>query len=112
MEVKRDVDKNIEQRHTKWCNFHRASGGKMIVVCDNRSCMRNIRSEINYSLGNRSLVVSLTNLADLQAGKREEGDNVWLEARNSGLYRIQGMTDRTNYLVAGVGLTLTRLCSG
>jgi hypothetical protein len=45
----------------------------MFVVCDNHSCMRNIRSEINYSLGNRSLVVSLANLADLQAGKREKG---------------------------------------
>jgi len=56
----------------------------MFVVCDNRSCMRNIRSEINYCLGNQSLVVSLTNLADLQAGKRGDGDSVWLEARNRG----------------------------
>jgi hypothetical protein len=82
------------------------------MVCDNRSCMRNIRSEINYCLRNRPLLVSLTNLADLQIGKRGEGDSVWLEARNRELYRIQGMTDRTNYLAAGAGLTLTRLCSG
>jgi hypothetical protein len=54
------------------------------VVCDNRSCMRNIRSEINYCLGNRSLVVSLTNLADIQLGKRDEGDSIWLEMRNKG----------------------------
>jgi len=84
VEVERDVDKNIEQRQAKWRNFHQASGGKMFVVCDNRSCMRNIRSEINYCLGNRSLVVSLTNLADLQAGKRGEGDIIWLEVRNRG----------------------------
>ena len=72
----RDSDKNIEQRQ--------ASGGKMFVVCDNRSCMRNIHSEINYCLGNRSLVIFLTNLADLNAGKRGEGDSVWLKARNRG----------------------------
>ena len=56
----------------------------MYVVCDNRSCMRNIRSEINYCLRNRPLLVSLTNLADLQTGKRGEGDSVWLEARTWG----------------------------
>jgi hypothetical protein len=81
VEVERDTDKNVEQRRAKWRNFHQASGGKMYVVCDNRSCMRNIRSEINYYLKNKQLVVSLTNLADLQTGKRGEGDSVWLEAR-------------------------------
>jgi len=81
VEVERDTDKNIEQRQAKWCNFYQASGGKMYVVCDNRSCMRNIRSEINYCLGNRSLVISLTNLADFQAGKRGEGDSPWLEVK-------------------------------
>ena len=84
VEVERDTDKNIEQRQAKWRNFYQASGGKMFVVCDNRSCMRNIRSEINYCLGNRSLLVSLTNLADLQAGKRGDGDSVWLEERSRG----------------------------
>jgi hypothetical protein len=84
VEVERDTDKNIEQRQAKWRNFHQASGGKMYVVCDNRSCMRNIRSEINYCLGNKPLVVSLTNLADIQAGNRGEGDSVWLEIRNRG----------------------------
>jgi hypothetical protein len=58
----------------------------MFVVCDNHSCMRNIRREFNYYLGNKSLVVSMTNLADLQTGKRGEGDSVWLEARNRGQY--------------------------
>ncbi len=60
----------------------------MFVVYDNRSCMRNIRSEINYCLGNRSLVVSLTNLADLQAGNHGEGDSVWLEVRNRGKFSL------------------------
>jgi len=82
VEVERDADKNIEQRQAKWRNFYHASGGKMFVVCDNRSCMRNIRSEINYCLGKRSMVVSLTNLVDLQAGKRGEGDAIWLEVKN------------------------------
>lgn len=56
----------------------------MFEVGDIRSYMRNIRSEINYCLGNKPLVVSLTNLVDLQAGKRGEGDSVWLEERNRG----------------------------
>jgi hypothetical protein len=59
----RDTNKNIEQRQAKWRNFHQASGGKMFVVCDNRSCMRNFRSEINYCLGNKSLIVPVTNLS-------------------------------------------------
>ena len=47
VEVERDSDKNIEQRQAKWHNFYQTSGGKMFVVCDNSSCMRNIRGEIN-----------------------------------------------------------------
>ena len=47
VEVERDSDKNIEQRQAKWRNFYQTSGGKMFVVCDNSSCMRNIRGEIN-----------------------------------------------------------------
>jgi len=84
VEVERDTEKNIEQRQAKWRNFHQASGGRMFIVCDNRSCMRNIRSEINYSLGNKPLVVSLTNLADLQAVKRGDGDKIWLEVKQKG----------------------------
>jgi hypothetical protein len=84
VEVERDTDKNIEQRQAKWRNFYQASGGRMFVVCDNRTCMRNIRSEINYWMRNIPLFVSLTNLADLLAGRRGEGDSVWLEARNRG----------------------------
>ena len=79
-----DTDKNIEHRQAKCRNLYQASGDGMFVMCDNRSCMRNIRSEINYFLGNRSLAVSLTDLADLQTGKRGEEDGVWLEARNRG----------------------------
>lgn len=85
VEVERDTDKNSEQRQAKWHNFHQASGGKMFVVCDNRSCMRNIRSEINHCLGNKPLVVSLTNLADIQTGKRGDGDKIWLEVKQKGI---------------------------
>jgi hypothetical protein len=79
-----EMKKIIEQRQAKWRNFYKASGGRMFVVCDNRSCMRNIHSEINYCLRNKLLIVSLTNLADLQTGKRGKGDSIWLEARNRG----------------------------
>jgi hypothetical protein len=37
VEVERDVDKNLEQRQAKWRNFYQASGGRMFVICDNRS---------------------------------------------------------------------------
>jgi hypothetical protein len=76
--VESNIVKSLDRYQAKWRNFHQASGGRMFVACDNRSCMRNIRSETNYCLGNRSLVVSLTNLADLQVGKRGEGDSIWL----------------------------------
>jgi hypothetical protein len=56
----------------------------MFVVCDNRSCMRNIRSEILLCLGNRSLIVSLTNFLDLHTGKQGENDGVWLEIKQKG----------------------------
>jgi hypothetical protein len=82
VEVERDTGKNIEQRQAKRRNFYQLSGGKMFVVCDNRSCMRNNHSEINNCLGNRSPVVSLTNLIEFQVGKGGEGDSVWHEARN------------------------------
>ena len=84
VKVERYSVKNIEQRQAKWRIFYQASGGKMKVVCDNRSCMRNIRSTMNYCLGNKPLVMSLTYLADIQTGKRGEGDSVWLEERNRG----------------------------
>jgi hypothetical protein len=76
------VDKNLKQRQAKWCNINQANDRRMYVLSDNRSCMRDIPSEINYCLGNKPLVVSLTNLADLQTGKRGEEDSVWLELRN------------------------------
>lgn len=75
------MDKNIERRRAKWRNFYQASGGHLYVVCENRSSMRNIRSEINYCLGNLPVEVSLTNLAELQAGKRGDGDSIWLEIK-------------------------------
>ncbi|HLA06833.1 MAG TPA: hypothetical protein VJ022_05275 [Anaerolineales bacterium] len=79
-----NVSWKSEQRQAKWRNFYQASSGRRYVVYDNRSCIRNIRSEINYCLRNNPLVVSLTNLADLQTGKRGEGDSVWLEERSRG----------------------------
>lgn len=85
MEVEHDTDKNVGQRQAGWRIFYQASGGRMFAVCDNCSCMRSIRSEINYWLGNRSLVVSLTNMGDLQGGNRGEGDRMWLEVKQRGI---------------------------
>ena len=83
VEVERDTSKNIEQRQSKWRNFYQASGARLFVVSDNRSGMRNIRSEINYCLGNQPGTISLSNLAELLAGKRGEGDSIWLEVKHN-----------------------------
>jgi hypothetical protein len=84
VEVERDTVKNIEGRQAKWWNFYQASGGHLYVVCDNLPCMRNIRSEINFCLRNKACIISLTNLVELQAGKRGEGDSIWLEVKQKG----------------------------
>jgi hypothetical protein len=54
------------------------------VVCDNRSCKRNIHSEINYCLENTPIVISLTNLEDLQTMECGEGDRIRLEVKHNG----------------------------
>ncbi|MFZ0531634.1 MAG: hypothetical protein WAM09_00505 [Anaerolineales bacterium] len=61
-----------------------ASSYKLVVVCDNRSCKRNIHSEINYCLENTPIVISLTNLEDLQTMECGEGDSIWLEIMHNG----------------------------
>ncbi|MFZ6029548.1 MAG: hypothetical protein ACOYYS_17685 [Chloroflexota bacterium] len=81
VEVEIDSHKNREQRKAKWHNFYQAGGGCLYVVCDNRSCMKSIVSEINLALGTRPAVTHLTNLADLQAGKRGEQGSIWLQVR-------------------------------
>jgi len=81
IEVEVEANKNHEQRQAKWRNAFQASGGEIYVFCDNRSCMRAIRSEINFSLGRQAGQCSLTNLVDLQAGKRAADGGIWLDVR-------------------------------
>ncbi len=88
IEVEVEANKNPEQRHAKWHNAFQASGGEIYVFCDNRSCMRSIRSEINFSLGRQAGQCSLTNLADLQAGKRAADGGIWLDVRQSRSFSI------------------------
>jgi hypothetical protein len=88
VEVEREANKDIEQRQAKWRNFHQASGGVMYVFCDNKSGMNRIISEMNYALGNRSAIIFLTNLAELQAGKRGNGDSIWLKTRRKGKFGV------------------------
>ncbi|PWB50539.1 MAG: hypothetical protein C3F13_16435 [Anaerolineales bacterium] len=81
VEVEVEANKNHEQRQAKWRNELQASGGEIYVFCDNRSCMRSIRSEINFSLGRQAGQCCMTNLADLQAGKRAADGGIWLDVR-------------------------------
>jgi len=81
VEVEVEANKNHEQRQAKWHNAFQASGGEIYVFCDNRSCMRSIRNEINFSLGRQAGQCCLTNLADLQAGKQAADGGIWLDVR-------------------------------
>jgi hypothetical protein len=81
IEVETGASKNHEQRQAKWRNAMQAGGGQIYIFCDNRTCMRAIRSEINFSLGRQGVQCSLTNLADLQNGKRATDGGIWLDVR-------------------------------
>jgi hypothetical protein len=50
VEVERDTDKNIEQCQAKWRNFYQASGGRLFVVCDNRSCKGNLSAFLPHTI--------------------------------------------------------------
>jgi hypothetical protein len=82
-EVEVENNNKHEQRQAKWHNAFQASGGEIYVFCDNRSCMRSIRSEINFSLGRQTGQCSLTKLADHQAGKRATDGGIWLDVRQN-----------------------------
>ncbi len=88
IEVEVEANKNHEQRQAKWRNALQASGGQVYVFCDNRSCMRSIRSEINFSLGRQAGQCCVTNLADLQAGKRAADGGIWLDVRQNRSFSI------------------------
>ena len=83
IEVETEANKNREQRQAKWRNALQAGGSQLYVFCDNRACMRSIRSEINFSLGRQAGQYFLTNLVDLQAGKRASDGGIWLDARRN-----------------------------
>ena len=86
IEVEVEANKNHAQRQAKWRNALQASGGQIYVFCDNRSCMRSIRSEINFGLGRQAGQCCLTNLADLQGGKRAADGGIWLDVRLNGSF--------------------------
>jgi hypothetical protein len=80
VEVERNVRKR-EERKAKWENAWTAGGGQIYAICDNRDCMRTIRNEINFIMGGRPSTLHLSNVNDIQAGKRGEGESIWLEVR-------------------------------
>jgi hypothetical protein len=81
VEVEREANKDPVQRQAKWRNYNQASGGVLYVVCDNRTCMRQVRSEINYALGKEPVAIHLTNISDYRIGKRGPGKSIWLDRR-------------------------------
>ena len=72
-----------EGREGRWLLLHELTRGNLYVVCDSRACMHTVRSQINHALGTRPASIHLTNLADLQAGKRGEEGSIWLEVKRS-----------------------------
>ncbi len=75
VEVERDTRKSL--REHKWQNAHSAGGGKIYVICENRTCMSTIRNEVEYTIVDYTLYIS--NIPDLLAGKRGENESVWME---------------------------------
>lgn|GEM_PF-1419201 len=65
----------------RWLILHELARGNLYVICDSRACMHMVRNQINHALGTRSASIHLTNLVDLQAGKRGEGGTIWLEVK-------------------------------
>jgi hypothetical protein len=65
----------------RWLILHELTRGNLYVICDSRACMYLVRNQINYALGTRPVSIHLTNLSDLQGGKRGEGGSIWLEAK-------------------------------
>ncbi|MGA2110587.1 MAG: hypothetical protein ABSG98_00385 [Anaerolineales bacterium] len=66
----------------RWPILHELTRGNLYVICDSRACMYRTRNQINYVLGTRPVSIHLTNLSDLQAGKRGEGKTIWLESKS------------------------------
>lgn len=83
VEVEVEANKNHEQRLAKWRNALQASGGWLYIFCDNRACMRSVRSEINFAIGPKAAECFMTNLAELQAGKRAVDGGIWLDVRQN-----------------------------
>jgi len=52
--------------------------------------MRSIRSEINFNLSRQAGQYGLTNLADLQAGKRAADGEIWLDVRKNRSFLVRG----------------------
>jgi hypothetical protein len=75
----------------KWLNLHQLTQGNLHVVCQNRECMRAVRNQINHALGARAASIHLTNLADLQAGRRGDGGSIWLEVKAQPALGVAGV---------------------
>jgi len=75
-------------------SLHELTGGNPYVICDSRACMSMVWNQINYALGTRLVSLHLTNLVDLQAGKRGEGRIIWLEAKRRPLLDLALQRDR------------------
>ena len=83
VEVEAEANKNREQRLAKWRNALQANGGCLYIFCDNRPCMKSVRSEINFALGRNVEQCFMTNLAELQTGKRAVDSGIWLDVRQN-----------------------------
>jgi hypothetical protein len=60
-------------------------GMRSVLDMHNRSCTNNIRSEIYYCLGNKRLVVSFTDLADIKTRIIGGSDKIWLGIKQKGI---------------------------
>ncbi len=58
----------------------------LLLKIDERVAIQFVEVETEYALCNRTAIIFFTNLAVLQAGKRGNGDSIWLKTRRKGRY--------------------------
>ncbi len=72
--------KDAEDRARKWAITARATGGNIYIITLDRAGMDAIQSEVVYALRQQKLQarVSVTNIADLRAGKYGQNESIWI----------------------------------
>jgi hypothetical protein len=75
--------KDLLARKQKWIHLYSASKGNLYVFCDSLTSQRAVQAEMNLALAGLVYNSYLTNLHDLQKGKRSEQSGIWLSSKKA-----------------------------